>query len=37
MKKNIDVNGQYTNLEMYLNSLVYDIMIAGNEGGTIVE
>lgn len=35
-EKTVDKNGQYTNLEMYLNSLVHDIMIAGNEGGTMI-
>lgn len=36
-EKTVDKNGQYTNLEMYLNSLVHEIMIAGNAGGTVVE
>lgn len=36
-EKTIDKNGQYTNLEMYLNSLVHDIMVAGSVGGSIVE
>ena len=33
----IDVNGAYTNLEMYMNSLVKDIMDACTEGGTLAE
>ncbi|WP_294477827.1 hypothetical protein [uncultured Bacteroides sp.] len=34
--KTVDKNARYTNLEMYLNSLVHDIMVAGSSGGTIV-
>ena len=33
----VDENGEYTNLEMYLNSLVQDIMDKCREGGTVVE
>ncbi len=33
----IDVHGKYTNLEMYMNSLVKDIMDACREGGIVVE
>lgn len=33
----IDKNGKYTNLEMYLNSLVHEIMVNGAAGGSIVE
>lgn len=36
IEKTVDKNGQYTNLEMYLNSLVHDIMAAGSAGGTVV-
>lgn len=35
--KTVDENGEYTNLEMYLNSLVQDIMDKCREGGTVVE
>ncbi len=35
--KTIDVNGSYTNLEMYLNSLVKDIMDKCLSGGDVVE
>lgn len=33
-EKSIDKNGQYTNLEMYINSLVQEMMVGQNEGGT---
>lgn len=33
----VDVHGRYTNLEMYLNSLVQDIMVKGASNGTVVE
>lgn len=33
----VDKHGKYTNLEMYLNSLVQDIMVKGVNGGTVVE
>lgn len=33
----VDKNGKYTNLEMYLNSLVQDIMVKGASGGSIVK
>lgn len=33
----IDKKGKYTNLEMYLNSLVHEIMVNGTKGGNIVE
>lgn len=33
----IDKNGKYTNLEMYLNSLVHEIMVNGAAGGSVVE
>lgn len=33
----IDKNGKYTNLEMYLNSLVHEIMVNGTAGGSVVE
>lgn len=36
-EKTVDKNGKYTNLEMYLNSLVHEIMINGAAGGLIVE
>lgn len=35
--KTVDKRGQYTNLEMYLNSLVHHIMEECTKGGTIVE
>ena len=35
--KTVDKRGQYTNLEMYLNSLVHDIMVGCTQGGTMVE
>ena len=33
----IDKNGKYTNLEMYLNSLVHEIMVNGATGGSVIE
>lgn len=33
----VDKNGKYTNLEMYLNSLVQDIMVKGASGGKVIE
>lgn len=33
----IDKNEKYTNLEMYLNSLVHEIMVNGAAGGSVVE
>ena len=36
-EKTVDKNGKYTNLEMYLNSLVQDIMTKGAAGGRVVE
>ena len=36
-EKIIDKHGRYTNLEMYLNSLVHEIMEKGAAGGTVVE
>lgn len=36
-EKTIDKKGKYTNLEMYLNSLVHEIMTKGAAGGSVVE
>lgn len=36
-EKTVDKNGKYTNLEMYLNSLVHEIMKNGATGGSVVE
>lgn len=36
-EKTVDKNGKYTNLEMYLNNLVHEIMVNGAAGGLIVE
>ena len=35
--KTVDVRGQYTNFEMYLNSLVHSIMEACSQGGTWID
>jgi hypothetical protein len=34
--KSMDIHGQYTNLEMYINGLVHDIMMRCRENGTIM-
>lgn len=36
-EKTVDKYGKYTNLEMYLNNLVHEIMVNGAAGGLIVE
>lgn len=35
--RTIDVHGKYSNLEMYMNSLVKEIMDQCQEGGTVIE
>ena len=35
--KNLDINGRYTNLEMYLHYLVKDIVSGGNANGTYTQ
>ena len=35
--KNLDINGRYTNLEMYLHYLVKDIVSGGNTNGTYTQ
>lgn len=35
--RTIDIHGKYSNLEMYMNSLVKDIMDQCTEGGNVVE
>jgi hypothetical protein len=34
--KSMDIHGQYTNLEMYINGLVHDIMMRCRENGTVM-
>ena len=36
-ERTVDVNGKYTNIEMYMNSLVHGIMEAGSKGGAVAD
>lgn len=36
-ERTVDVNGKYTNIEMYINSLVHGIMEAGSKGGAVAD
>ncbi len=36
-ERTVDVNGKYTNIEMYMNSLVHGIMAAGSKGGAVAD